>query len=228
MARNRQPVKPLSSAHVTKLVKQESESTQAKRRATQADKLAAKQAQADAKAVAKAVAEAQQAAEQAKREAEHAQEQAAGVLKAQRIDFDALIDAGTLKPEHRFEDYLAEQGFGPDGLPLKAHIAKTPYTGPMVALKTARKTYVKGANGILNNGDKLAAICSRYSREVTVAALIKALELPGNPYLALNPGQQSMNLRNKARHAINEGRLSFAKIQAAYDAIQPPVQQQAA
>jgi hypothetical protein len=31
------------------------------------------------------------------------------------------------------------------------------------------------------------------------------LGLPGNPYLTLNPGQQSMNLRNRLRHAIRNG-----------------------
>lgn len=82
---------------------------------------------------------------------------------------------------------------------------KTKYTGPMLALKTARKAYVKAANGIQCNGDNLAMLCGQYPRETVVKGLIQALSLPGNPYLSLNPGQQSMNLRNKARHALKAG-----------------------
>lgn len=82
---------------------------------------------------------------------------------------------------------------------------KTKYNGPMLALKTARKAYVKAANGIQCNGDNLAMLCGQYPRETVVKGLIQALGLPGNPYLSLNPGQQSMNLRNKARHALKAG-----------------------
>lgn len=97
------------------------------------------------------------------------------------------------------------------GVDPEAYIAeqlapvKTKYNGPMLALKTARKAYVKAANGIQCNGDDLAIMCGQYPRETVVKGLIQALGLPGNPYLSLNPGQQSMNLRNKARHALKAG-----------------------
>lgn len=107
--------------------------------------------------------------------------------------------------------YVAEQL-----APVDEPKAKTPYNGPMIALKTARLAYTKAKNGIQCNGDKLATLCGAHSREETVAALVLALGLPGNPYLKLNPGQQSMNLRNKARHAVSNGTLSFAQIEAAY------------
>lgn len=107
--------------------------------------------------------------------------------------------------------YVADQ-IGP-----ATKAAKVPYNGPMIALKTARRAYVKAANGIPCNGDRLAILCGRFSREHTVRALILALGLGSNPYSHLNPGQQSMNLRNKARHAVSEGRLSFALIEAAYE-----------
>lgn len=204
------PVKQLSSAHVAKLVKNEAHAAQAERAAKREEKKAARAAAKEHAAVMKAndavIANAQ--AEQ------HAAEEATEALKAQRVDFDALIEAGSLPADTAFEAYLASQGFNPDGTPLKSHAAKTPYTGPMVALKTARKSYVKAANGILCNGSPLALLCGQYKREVVVKALIEALGLPGNPYLALNPGQQSMNLRNKARHAISEGRLSLAHVEA--------------
>ena len=126
---------------------------------------------------------------QAKRDAEHA-----AYLQALRVDAEALgVDP---------EAYIAEQ--------LKP--VKTPYTGPMLALKAARKAYVKAKNGIQCNGDNLALLCGEYSREVVVTALIRALGLPGNPYPALNPGQQSMNLRNKARHAVKSGRVTVDQI----------------
>ena len=111
-----------------------------------------------------------------------------------------------------FEEACESMGIDPNtGAPA---IDKTPYNGPMVALKAARKTYVKAANGILCNGSPLAILCGQYKREIVVKALIAALKLEGNPYAHLNPGQQSMNLRNKARHAIGQGTLSMAEVEA--------------
>jgi hypothetical protein len=77
---------------------------------------------------------------------------------------------------------------------------------------------VKAANGILCNGDRLATICGEHDRATTVKALIVALKLPNNPSLALNPGQQSMNLRNKARNALKNGTLTYAEVDAAFAA----------
>lgn len=136
---------------------------------------------------------------------DHADQDRANAIAAQRVDWEALGSVGT------FEAYLVEQGFEPDGT---AHEAKTPYAGPMLALVAARRTYVKAANGILCNGSPLAVLCGQYKREVVVAALVDALKLPGNPYLTLNPGQQSMNLRNKARHAMVNGTLAMGEIEA--------------
>lgn len=133
-------------------------------------------------------------------------------LDTLRVDFEALG-----QPGGDFNAYVREQGVNPDtGDALPA--AKTPYFGPMVALKTARLHYVEAKNGVLCNGDKLALVCGQYEREATVRALIRALKLEGNPYSHLNPGQQSMNLRNKARHALKDGTLTIAEIEAAYKA----------
>jgi hypothetical protein len=207
---NRAAPTGLSAANVERLLL--ADTTNAKRRraeAAQARKAEAAQAKAakQAEADAKRVTEAAEAADTSATEA-------ADALRAQRVDFDALFESGTIPPTTSFADYLASQGFNPDGTPSKAHDAKTPYSGPMCALKAARKTYVKAANGILCNGSPLALLCGQHKREVVVAALIAALDLPGNPYLTLNPGQQSMNLRNKARHAISEGRLSLNRVEA--------------
>lgn len=116
-----------------------------------------------------------------------------------------------------FEEMAAEMGIDPKtGAPAVEE--KQAYDGPMVALKTARLAYVAAKNGILCNGDPLAVLCGQHSREETVTALIKALKLEGNPYSRLNPGQQSMNLRNKARHALKNGLLTMAEVHAAYKA----------
>ena len=134
-------------------------------------------------------------------------------VAALRVDWEALGSVGS------FEDFLAEQGVSPDGAPLKQEEEKKcGYDGPMLALKHARVHYQKAANGILCNGDKLAVLCGKHEREATVRALILALKLSHNPYAHLNAGQQSMNLRNKARRALNEGTLTLEQIEAAYDA----------
>jgi hypothetical protein len=132
--------------------------------------------------------------------ARHAAEHEA-YLAALRVDAAALgVDA---------DAYIAEQ----------LTRTSTPYTGPMIALKTARKSYIKAANGIECNGDQLAVICGMYAREIVVAGLMKVLGLKQNPYPHLNPGQQSMNLRNKARHQIKEGTVLMTDIAAELAAI---------
>lgn len=210
MSKTRTKPTGLSAANVERLLLADQTNAKAKRAAKSADRKqqaeaarAEKQAQADVQAV-----------QDANDRAVRAEQDAQAALRAQRADFDALFEAGTIPPTTSFADYLRDQGFDDTGRPLKAHDAKTPYDGPMVALKSARKTYVKAANGILCNGSPLALLCGQYKREVVVAALIDALKLPGNPYLTLNPGQQSMNLRNKARHAISEGRLALGEVEA--------------
>jgi hypothetical protein len=93
--------------------------------------------------------------------------------------------------------------------------SKAKYAGPMLALRTAAKSYYVGSNGNPHCGDVLAAALSGLAREQVVEVLIYALGLPGNPYAHLNPGQQSMNLRNKARVAMKAGTLRTADIELA-------------
>lgn len=84
------------------------------------------------------------------------------------------------------------------------------YSGPMLALRERSKAghYVKGTNGNPHCGDAVADALQVLSRERVVHVCIKLLNLEGNPYLHLNPGQQSMNLRNKLRHAVKNGFVS--------------------
>lgn len=82
------------------------------------------------------------------------------------------------------------------------------YTGPMIALRTAAKHYVKGTNGNPHSNDWLAASLAALDQPTVIRVLIKAMKLEGNPYIGLNNGQQSMNLRNKARGMVKRGELT--------------------
>ena len=82
---------------------------------------------------------------------------------------------------------------------------KTPYMGPMLALRSAAKHYVKG----LHCGDEIATAFSGLKSEATIEACITALGLGFNPYTHLNIGQQSMNLRNRIRAAYKKGTLNI-------------------
>jgi hypothetical protein len=149
-------------------------------------------------------------AEQPKPEApvvDHAAEYAANAVKAATADAEALGIP--------VEQVLADMGLNADGTPAKLVDSKAKYDGPMLALRTAALTYITAKNGQPCNGDPLAMLCGQYSRTEVVVGLIKAMGLPGNPYFHLNPGQQSMNLRNKARAQITKGLLTLAQIEAA-------------
>ena len=124
----------------------------------------------------------------------------AAYIAALRVDAEALgVDPDT---------YVAEQ----------LAETKTGYTGPMLALRRAVVNYVKAPNGQPCCGDDLAQVCGQYTREQVVTGLLVALALPSNPYAHLNPGQQSMNLRNKARAALKGGALTISQIRQALQA----------
>jgi len=129
----------------------------------------------------------------ADRQAEHE-----AYLAALRVDAAALgVDP---------DAYIAEQ---------LTPVATSGYTGPMLALRRAAKNYVKATNGQPCCGDELAQVCGAHSREEVVAALLQVLGFGSNPYTHLNAGQQSMNLRNKARAAIKNGTIQIADVRTA-------------
>lgn len=206
---NRQPVKALNKTAKTISIEAKAEQARkaASRKALAAQNAATYDGKDDAPApltpMAEAVASAKAATEQQIRQADRKIENLAGEVYALTVDTEAL------NPEFVGPAY-------PESLNAVANDGK--YQGPMLALVAARKHYVKAGNGILCNGDQLATICGAHTREETVTALIIALKLPGNPYLNLNPGQQSMNLRNKARHALKNGLLTMAEVDAAFKA----------
>lgn len=204
----RQPVKPMNKPARTVSVEAAAEKARkaASRAALKAQNAATYNGKADAPAdtvaaqIAAANAESERLAREAGRRVENL-----------RNECHALgVDAEALNPE-----FVGPAC--PDSL-REAPANENRYDGPMLALVAARKHYVKAANGILCNGDQLANLCGKHTREETVKALIVALKLPGNPYLTLNPGQQSMNLRNKARNALKNGLLTIAEVEAAFNA----------
>jgi hypothetical protein len=136
-------------------------------------------------------------------------DEAAATLEAQRVDYDALQPEG-----QSFDDYLAAQGFAPDGTPLTTE--RTGYQGPMLALVSARKSYIKASNGQLTCDDELARLLGKAKPPVIRAALFSLLG--GNRWPTLNPGQQSMNARNTVRGMVKDGALTHEQIKAALDA----------
>lgn len=130
---------------------------------------------------------------------------AAAALEAARVDAEAT--------GRDIAEVLADMGLNPDGTiaPIRQR-----YVGPMLALRDAEKHYEIARNGNPCNGDALAKICGMFDRETVVQRLVVALGLGHNPYVHLNPGQQSMNLRNKARGALNNGFVTMAQIRTAF------------
>lgn len=99
---------------------------------------------------------------------------------------------------------------------------KQVYGGPMLALRdrARRGLYQKAPNGQPSCGDEIAAVLGVLKPEYVIRACIAALALPGNPYLHLNIGQQSMNLRNKLRGAMKRGEFGMGVVrEAAEDAL---------
>lgn len=123
--------------------------------------------------------------------------------EAMRVDWSAESAAGAFVGT--FEDYLAKQRVAPQG---------QRYTGRMIALVSARVHYVKGANGNQHSGDWIGVAFSAMPRELVVQTCLKILKLDYNPYTHLNPGQQSMNLRNKVRGAAQRGEITVDAIKA--------------
>ena len=114
-----------------------------------------------------------------------------------------------------FEAACESMGISPvTGQPVDAKPNKHVYTGPMLALRERSKAgaYVKGANGNPHCNDAIAQAFAALTREQVVAACLQLLDLSYNPYTSLNPGQQSMNLRNKLRHQYKNGMVSASRL----------------
>lgn len=161
----------------------------------------------------------------------------AAALKAKRIADMAAIAAITLPTQEQLDREVAEaQAEEAANLAAEAAAiaeeASRPkaidgYSGPMLALRRRSKLgmYVKAANGQLCCADKLASILGVLPPEGVIRACIVALDLPSNPYTHLNVGQQSMNLRNKLRHALKTGMFGYGVVTEAVEDVLESVKQ---
>lgn len=142
------------------------------------------------------LAAAEAARAQAKADAEHA-----AWVAAMAVDHAAEVEAGSFFGT--FEAYLDLQ---------RVTDRKERYTGRMLALVAARKHYVKGSNGNQHSGDWIGTAFQDLPRTEVVRCCLAILALEANPYTHLNPGQQSMNLRNKVRGACQRGEISVEHV----------------
>lgn len=209
MAANRAPVKTLSktAGQIAKNAQTEAERKKASKAALRAAAKAQNEAtiRANPTEAEKAKATATPATPTPKDPAKLAAEEAA-YRAALEVDAQAL---GHTTPE-AIAAYVADQ------LKVTPDAKAAGYNGPMVILREAAKHYVRG----IHCGDNLATILDGLSREAVVSIIgtflveQKVIE-HRNPYLHLNPGQQSMNLRNKLRGAIKAGTVTEAAFRAA-------------
>ncbi len=88
------------------------------------------------------------------------------------------------------------------------------YAGAMLALADRVKLglYVKGSTGQLRSTNELAEVLDAVPVDNVIRLAKIVLGLGENPYVHLNVGQQSMNLRNKMRGAISKGTLTIEAI----------------
>jgi len=224
MARKITPLK-LNEAGVKAAIQADDAKRQARGVERRAAKAAAAQAlkdQAHAEAE-KAIAERRAAANKT------ASVDLEAVLASLRVDYDAtMAPAPAIKHPEAFNAWLADQGYNPDGSTRVADdqpkaARERHYFGPMLALVEASKHYVKGTNGNPHCADALAMVLDGLTREAVVTLLgdflfANKVTESSNPYKHLNPGQQSMNLRNKTRGALKNGLIKSSDLNAHVEA----------
>ena len=98
----------------------------------------------------------------------------------------------------------------------------TGYQGSMLRLRErlAQGAYQKAANGQPCCGDQVATILGSLAPAQVIRACIAAMALPSNPYIHLNIGQQSMNLRNKLRGCFKREEFGLGVLIEAVEQIQ--------
>jgi len=104
----------------------------------------------------------------------------------------------------------------------QATVDVTGYTGPMLALRERLQqgAYQKAPNGQPCCGDPIAIALGVLTPAQVIRACIIAMNLPGNPYVHLNIGQQSMNLRNKLRGCMKRGEFGHGVLVEAIEVVQ--------
>lgn len=90
------------------------------------------------------------------------------------------------------------------------------YKGTMLALADKVQTgeYVKGLNGQLRSNNELAIALDGIHPNDVIMICLDLLKLEDNPYVKLNTGQQSMNLRNRLRGQIKKDVITMGDVNA--------------
>ncbi len=105
---------------------------------------------------------------------------------------------------------------------VKDHVQEvtTGYQGPMKALRDRIKAgkYTKAANGQPSCGDDVAQTLGHLEPAEVIKACMIAMDI-ANPYLNLNIGQQSMNLRNKLRGQLKRGEIGMGVLREAVEVV---------
>ncbi|MFZ2287584.1 MAG: hypothetical protein WAV93_11415 [Bacteroidales bacterium] len=144
-----------------------------------------------------------------------------------QAQIDGAIRAATTRAANKAALLAAEQALIAqvaaelDTTPEDAHITITGYTGPMLALRQRLQegAYKKALNGQPCCGDNVATLLGALAPQQVIRACILAMALPGNPYLGLNLGQQSMNLRNKLRGCFKREEFGFGVLTEAVEQV---------
>lgn len=207
---------------------------------TKAERLAARAAAQIAKADAAVAAKLAKdtAAAQAKLDrAEAAQRDADAEVASLKAMADANyeLDGGTMSEttsDAEFAAMIAEHKTAKRAwaFHMKIHAARqeqvdmepaTGYAGPMLALRQRLKAgiYTKAANGQPSCGDEVALTLGSLEPAEVIRACMIAMDLAVNPYLHLNLGQQSMNLRNKLRGALKHEKFGMGVLREAVEVV---------
>ncbi len=171
-----------------------------------AAKAKAKIAEKEAKAAAKLKAD------EVKAVALAAKKEAAELAKAEKAA--ARLEAIQSKNTRTKEEREAAKAARAERLAALDPDGTKKYHGSMLALadRVKQGAYVKGATGQLRSTNELAEVLDAVPVDNVIQLAKIVLELPENPYVNLNSGQQSMNLRNRMRGAIAKGTLTLDAI----------------
>jgi len=165
--------------------------------------------------------EAAKAAKAAEREAKLAEREAAKAAKAAKATEREAAKAA--KAAEREAAKAARQAAREAARAERAaKLAELGERPKMAALRTAKERYVKAKNGSLRSNDDIARAFDGLTPNRTIAVCMSLLGLGANPYAHLNPGQQSMNLRNKLRTAVKRGVISIDVVRAVAQSLSEP------
>lgn len=135
-----------------------------------------------------------------------------------REDVAAQLAAAAKNKPEALQALITEINKQVDG-DTKAELVQG-YNGPMRALRDRVKAgkYTKAANGQPSCGDEVAQVLGALEPTEVIKACMIAMDIT-NPYLNLNIGQQSMNLRNKLRGQLKRGEIGMGVLREAVEVV---------